>query len=54
MDMKITRFINGKKISKGIDREFTIKEPIIADTIELVNRRLMISDNSYKKGQENA
>ncbi len=50
--MKITRFVNGKKIEKGIDSEFLIKEPIIADTIESVNRRLNIN-NLQKKGHIN-
>ncbi len=46
--MKITRFVNGKKINKNIDSEFLIRQPIIADTIETVNHRLRI-----KKEQTN-
>ncbi len=46
--MKITRYINGKKINKAIDSEYLISQPIVANTIETVNHRLKI-----KKEQSN-
>ena len=45
--MKVTRFINGKKINK-IDSEFLIRQSIVADTIETVNDRLKLNQNTLK------
>lgn len=45
--VKVTRFINGKKINK-IDREFLIRQSIVADTIETVNDRLKLNQNTLK------
>ena len=45
--VKVTRFINGKKINK-IDREFLIRQSIVADTIETVNDRLKLNQNMLK------
>ena len=46
--MKITRFINGKKINKSIDSEFLIRQPIVADTIKTVNHRLKLNQDTLK------
>ena len=45
--VKVTRFINGKKINK-IDREFLIRQSIVADTIETGNDRLKLNQNTLK------
>ncbi len=46
--MKITRFVNGKKINKGINGEFLIRQPLVADTIEAVNNRLKNNSDTLK------
>ena len=37
--MKITRYINGKKVNKALSDEIVIKNDLISGTIEKVNIR---------------
>ncbi len=49
--MKVTRFINGEKLNKPISGNIFVKNQIITDTIDKVNRRLNInhiSDSNVK------
>ncbi len=41
--MKVTRFVNGSKITKPIDSETIIKSDVISNTINHVNLRLKTS-----------
>ena len=38
--MRITRYINGKKLTKPYESRLLIENDIVASTIEKVNRRL--------------
>ena len=44
--MRITRYINGKKIANPYESRHLIENDIVAETIEKVNRRL---NNSIDK-----
>lgn len=43
--MKVTRFVNGKKITEPFDEKTVIKHDVISDTIERVNHRLNIKQS---------
>ncbi len=47
--MKITRFVNGQKISKPLGTDTVIKNEIISTIIENVNRRLKTNNNTESK-----
>ena len=48
--MKVTRFVNGSKVTKPIDDGMVIENQVILNTIEHVNQRLRISaDTGYTK-----
>lgn len=47
--MKITRFVNGQKISKPLGTDTVIKNEIISATIDAVNRRLKAGTNPDNK-----
>ncbi len=38
--MKVTRFINGNKVSKPLDSKMVLMSDVIPNAIESVNRRL--------------
>ena len=46
--MKITRFINGKKVEKGFTEEIVIQNELISGTIEKINRRIHTNDDVRK------
>ena len=43
--MKVTRFINGSKIEKPLNQEIKVKNEIVQNTIEKVNKRILNSIN---------
>jgi hypothetical protein len=50
--MKVTRFVNGSKITKPIDDGMVIENQVILNTIEHVNQRLRNSaDAGYTKAE---
>lgn len=52
--MKITRFVNGQKITKPLSAETIIKNEIVAHTIEKVNKRLKNTVNSSARADVSA
>ncbi len=47
--MKITRFVNGKKVVGGFSNELEVENEVISSAIERVNDR--INKNSFQKGK---
>ncbi len=43
--MKVTRFVNGNKVEKPLDREIKVRNEIVQNAIEKVNRRILDNMN---------
>ncbi len=48
--MKVTRYINGKKINKALSEEIVIQNDLISGTIEKINHRIQTKNNIRKNG----
>jgi len=38
--MRVTRYVNGKKINKALSGDIVIQNDLISGTIEIINRRI--------------
>ena len=47
--MKITRYVNGKKVNKALSGEIVIQNDLISGTIEKVNSRFLNVQNAEKR-----
>lgn len=47
--MKITRYVNGKKVNKALSGEIVIKNELISGTIEKVNSRFANVQTAEKR-----
>ena len=48
--MKITRYVNGKKVNKALSGEIVIQNDLISGTIEKINQRVVQKDSVRKNG----
>ena len=48
--MKITRYVNGKKVNKALSGENVIQNDLISGTIEKINQRVVQKDSVRKNG----
>ncbi len=46
--MKITRYVNGKKVNKALSGEIVIQNDLISGTIEKINRRIQTKNDVRK------
>lgn len=47
--MKITRYVNGKKVNKALSGEIVIQNELISGTIEKVNSRFINVQTAEKR-----
>lgn len=50
--MKITRYVNGRKINRALSEEIVIQNELISGTIEKINRRIH-TNNDVRKNSIN-